>query len=289
MIQQDTINLFHDSTKVLSTDSVVKPDTQQILNIISKISHRPLSQLDTISTQDSTAMVDSLRSSVHLPCGFIGVSMPSLPQTESWVFITLLILFLLFVISISRSSDLITETLKTFFQVKERSNLFAKRTINDFRFRFFFILFSIGVIILYAYIILHQIPTSFSLEKYIYFLLIALLFFGVKSILSELIGYVFLEPANLKISKENYYNILSFLGITLFPMLIIHIYAPISFYFTTEIISLFFCLIAGLMFIIKLFQIFFHKIVASFYILLYLCTLEFLPLVAIYLVYRLII
>ena len=253
MIQQDTINLFHDSTKVLLTDSVVKPDTQQILNYITKISHSPFSQLDTISTPDSTAIVDSLKAAVHLPRGFVGIPLPSLPQTESWVFITLLILFFLFVISISRSSDLITETLKTFFQVKERSNLFTKRTINDFRFRFFFILFSIGVISLYAYIILHQFSTPFSLETYSYFLVIALLFFCVKSILFELIGYVFLESSNLKIAKENYYNILSFLGITLFPMLIIHIYAPVSFLYSTEIISLIFCLIAGLMVIIKLF------------------------------------
>jgi hypothetical protein len=289
MIQQDTINTFHDSAKVLSTDSVVRLDTQQILNHITKISHNPFSKLDTIFAPDSSQVADALITADKLPRGFVGIALPSLPQTEGWVFVTLLVLFLLFVLSISHSSGLLSETLKTFFQVKERSSIFTKRTINHFRFQFFLIIFSIGVLSLYAYILLHQAFTPFSLEIYSYFLAILLISIGIKSIVFDLIGYVFFDSMSLKIAKENYFNILSFLGITLFPLLIIHIYAPPTFYHLTEIISLIICLIACFLVVIKLFQIFFQKIVASFYIFLYLCTLEFLPLIAIYLVYQLIV
>jgi len=97
MIQPDTIQFLTDSTKILP-DSLVK--------------------VDSLAAADSLRLVDSLKSIVQIPRGFIGIPHPSLPQTEDWVFIILLVLFFLLVYSISRSSDLISDAFKTFFQVK---------------------------------------------------------------------------------------------------------------------------------------------------------------------------
>lgn len=280
MIQQDTIlqlqdttqQLIHNSVKVLSPDSLAKLDS--------------LVRLDSLAVVDSLKRVDSL-AVVHAPRGFIGISHPSLPQTESWVFVTLLILFFLLIFSISRSRGLIPDTVKTFFQVKDRSSIFRRATISDLRFRLFLILFSIGVLSLYSYLTFYQPQTEFSFKKYTYFLLTTIAFFGFKSLTFDLLGYVFLDASSLKMGKDSYFNILSFLGIILFPFLILHIYIPFNYINIIEVISLIIAVGFFILVIIKLFQIFFHKLVASFYILLYLCTLEILPLIALFQVYQL--
>ncbi len=269
MIQQDTIQALNDSTKTT-------PDS--------------LARIDSLARVDSLKdIADSIKAIVHLPRGFIGIPHPSLPQTESWVFIMLVGLFFLLVYSISRSGGFFTETFKAFFQVKERSSIFSKATVNDIRLRILLIVFSIGVLSLYIYLIIFKSTNSFSLLTYSYFLMITALFFGFKSLLIDLLGYVFLVPTSLKMAKEGYFNIVSMLGMILFPVLIFQIYIPGNLYEIPSTISLIACIGACILVIIKLFQIFFHKIAATFYIMLYLCTLEILPLILLYRVYKLIV
>ncbi len=264
----DTIQLIADSSKILSTDTIAGADS--------------------LAKADSIHLADSLSHVVPVVRGFSGIPHPSLPQTENWVFIALAALFIILVFSISRSSGLLSDTIKTFFQVKERSSIFSKATVNDFRFRLFVIIFSIGVISLFSYLLLHKTDTPFSLKDFGLFLAVTLIFFGIKSVIFDIMGYVFLDPTTLKIGKESYFNILAFLGIILFPLLIIEIYLPYDMLNIITITFIILSIIAYIIVTIKLFQIFFHKIVASFYIMLYLCTLEFLPLIALYKVYELI-
>ena len=275
MIQQDSIQVLKDTAKAIP-DSIAK--------INSFIRVDSLDRVDSLK-----AISDSLKAIAHLPTGHLGIPLPSFPQTESWVFIILLILFFLLVYSVYSSSGMIGETLKTFFQVKERSSIFSKATVNNIRIRLLLILFSIGVLSLYVYLIIFKSTNPFSIKVYCYFLVLTGLFFGIKSLLFDLIGYVFLTPSTIKMAKESYFNILSILGTALFPLLILQIYIPNNLNRIPEISSLIICIIACIVVIIKLFQIFFHKTVASFYILLYLCTLEILPLLLIYRVYKLII
>ena len=274
MIQQDTIQVLNDSAKAI-------PDSIAKINSFIRI--------DSLDRVDSLkAITDSLKAIVHLPSGHLGIPLPSLPQNENWVFIILLILFFLLVYSVFSSAGMIGETLKTFFQVKERSSIFSKATVNNIRIRLLFIIFSIGVLSLYVYLIIFKSTNPFSIKVYCYFLILTGFFFGLKSLLLDLIGYVFLTPSTIKMAKESYFNILSILGTALFPLLIFLIYIPYNLYRISELFSLFICFSACILVIIKLFQIFFHKIVASFYILLYLCTLEILPLIILYRVYKLI-
>jgi hypothetical protein len=269
MIQQDTIQALNDSTTAI-------PDS--------------LAKLDSIARFDSLkAIADSLKALARIPKGFLGIPHPSLPQTEWWVFLILLILFFLLVFSISRSGGLIAETAKTFFQVKERSSIFSKATVNDFRLRILLTIFSAGVLSLYAYLVIFNPVNPFSIKTYSYFLMITGLYLGIKSLFIDLLGYVFLTPPSLKMAKDSYFNIISFLGVILYPLLVLQIYVPDKLYNSIGIIGLIACLSGCILVIIKLFQIFYHKIVASFYILLYLCTLEILPLVILYRVYKLIV
>ena len=268
MIQPDSLKVLKDSTKLLPSDSIQK--------------------LDTLLSADSTKLVDTIKAIIQAPSGHIGIPHPSLPQTDGWIFGTLLILFFLLVFSISKSSGIISETIKTFFLAKDHSNLFGNSTVSKFRFRFFLIEFSIGVISLNAYLYFQSSISEFSIFKYGYFLLATTVFFGIKSLLFDVLGYVFFDRKKILVAKESYFNIIFLLGIILYPILIFQIYVPYNFSSIIEGITLLVFVIAYIFVIIKLFQIFFSKIVASFYILLYLCTLEFLPLLALYWVYELI-
>jgi hypothetical protein len=267
MVQPENIKVAVDSTRTLS-DS--------------------LGKIDSIAIADSLRMVDSLKTVIKIPSGFIGIPHPSLPQTESWVFAILVLLFFLLVYSVRQSIGLISDNIKTFFQVKERSSIFSKVTVNDTRFRFFLVLFSIGVLSFYACVVHHNPGSPLLITEYGLFLLATCVFFGIKYLVFDLTGYIFLNQGSLKMAKEAYFNIVSFLGVVLFPLLFLHIYTSDNFTGTTDTITLIICIIACILVIIKLFQIFFQKVLASFYILLYLCTLEFLPLIILFKVYKLI-
>ena len=265
---------------------MVSPENVQLVVDSSKVITDSLAKVDSVAFADSLRMLDSVKTALKMPVGFIGIPHPSLPQTESWVFAILIILFFLLVYSVRQSIGLISDTIKTFFQVKERSSIFSKATVNDASFRFFLVVFSIGVLSFYACIIHHNSELTLSIKEYGKFLLATSIFFGVKYLIFDLIGYVFLNQGSLKMAKGAYFNIVSFLGVVLFPLLFLHIYASNKFTGIADISSLIICFTACILVIIKLFQIFFQKVLASFYILLYLCTLEFLPLIILFKVYK---
>lgn len=268
------------SDSALFADSLLKADSLQRADSIMRV--------DSIMRADSIALADSLRLA-KLTRGFEGIPHPSFPESESWVFGTILFLFLMMVVSFLRSSGWFYESVRTFFQVKDRSSIFSKATINDFQSRFILILFSVGVLSLYGYILLIPSGKPFEITQYALVFGVILLFYIFKFISIEVLGYVFLEKQSLKIARESYFNLLIYLGILLFPLLIFQIYFPLWLNDYTVYISLIMCILLVVLLIFKLFQIFFQKAVTSFYLLLYLCTLEILPVFLIYSIIRTII
>ena len=274
----DSIHILSDSA--LFADSLLRADSLQRADSIMRV--------DSIMRADSIALADSLRLA-KLTRGFEGIPHPSFPESESWVFGTILFLFLMMVVSFLRSSGWFYESVRTFFQVKDRSSIFSKTTINDFQSRFILILFSVGVLSLYGYILLIPSGKPFEITQYALVLGVTLLFYIFKFLSIEVLGYVFLEKQSLKIARESYFNLLIYLGIVLFPLLIFQIYFPLWLNDYTVYISLVVCVLLFVFLIFKLFQIFFQKAVTSFYLLLYLCTLEILPVFLIYSIIRTII
>ena len=274
----DSIHILSDSA--LFADSLLRADSLQRADSIMRV--------DSIMRADSIALADSLRLA-KLTRGFEGIPHPSFPESESWVFGTILFLFLMMVVSFLRSSGWFYESVRIFFQVKDRSSIFSKTTINDFQSRFILILFSVGVLSLYGYILLIPSGKPFEITQYALVLGVTLLFYIFKFLSIEVLGYVFLEKQSLKIARESYFNLLIYLGIVLFPLLIFQIYFPLWLNDYTVYISLVVCVLLFVFLIFKLFQIFFQKAVTSFYLLLYLCTLEILPVFLIYSIIRMII
>lgn len=274
----------------MQTDSLIQSirDSLQVLKVDSLARIDSIVRADSLARIDSVRMCDSVKLAAHRNSGFPGLPHPLTIHNETWVVVALLLLFILIVVAVSRSGSLIPETIRNFFQVKERSSIFSKATVNDAQINFLIRTFAIGVVSLYSFSLLHGDASSFTLLKFLYASSATYLFFWIKNLLFDLMGYVFLDLASTKIAKESYFNVLSLIGVCLFPILLIETYAPIEVDYYLDIVALIICVIGYLLVVFRLFQIFLHKILASFYILLYLCTLEFLPFAGMYFVYNLI-
>lgn len=215
-----------------------------------------------------------------------GEPLPALPHTESWIFSVVFMLFLFLIFSVNRSYSWIVDALKNILKVRTRSSIFSKTTVDEYQSRFLLTIFSVGVISLYIY--LQFFPAvGLSLKTYLLLCLAGLLFIFVKELIARLISYTFLEHELFRAASENYYNILSFLGFLLYPLLILKLYFHDGLNVKLfDVLSVFFSLSALIFIAIKYFQIFYRKILDFFHIMLYLCTLEILPLFGLFQVYK---
>ncbi|MDD3078776.1 MAG: DUF4271 domain-containing protein [Paludibacter sp.] len=262
-------------------------DSLNINDTISAVADTVAIMQDTTIVKDTIVPLDTIP--IKIVQGLEGFVHPSLPGTEPWVFGILLFLLLAFSVVMLRASDWLVESVTHFFQIKERSSIFSKNTSNNATIQFILILFSIIVLSLWAFKINFTESSGFHINTFLKYLLVTGSFVGLKIGSFSILGYVFMDNATLKHARDSYINMLIFLSILLFFTFSISIYSQSQFSQIVNVVSLFFCGLAAILMIIKLFQIFFHKIIASFYILLYLCTLEILPLIFLFKAFRLLI
>jgi len=269
MIQQDTTRLISDSLSAMQADSLAK--------------------MDSLARVDSLYKLDSLRLALAKPTGFSGMAHPSLPVSENWVFIALVSLFVLLIISIVSNPVWIRESVRTFFQVNERSSYYLKNNSSQFQTRISLLIFNAGVFSMYSLLLYFKPESGFHISEFLIFYAVTMVFLIFKEGIGRTLAFVFLDKTSFRLMHESYFNILSYLGITLFPVMTLQIYFPDNLKVYAATAGLILCILAAILIIIKLFQIFFHKSISFFYIMLYLCTLEILPLIILFEVYRLLI
>lgn len=233
---------------------------------------------------------DMVFATVHCVEDFTAVPFISLPQTENWVFGVLVGLFFLLILSIKLYPSLLYEEIRTVFRAKERSSIFSNPEGRDTRTRILYLAFVICVFSLYAYFFMFKYSTKdFTFLRYLYFVLVTGGFFLLKYFVIRLLCYVFFDKKVLLLTINSYFNLLIFFGIFLFPLLIFNIYAISPIADVVEIIGVTIAVVIALLVVLKLIQIFFSKLLDFFYILLYLCTLEILPILALFQVYKIIV
>ncbi|MBV5342486.1 DUF4271 domain-containing protein, partial [bacterium] len=184
------------------------------------------------------------------------------------------------VVSFIRSISSPVEILTSFFNSKERNSIFNKTSIDNFEQRVYFFIFSNTSISLFSYLIFYEQGQVFNFLTYLYFFVATLMFFLAKYLVSKFIAFVFLDKNTMKMVTDSYLNVVSFIALLFYPLMLLHLYSSnFSMNFTTNV-ALIIIVLGLILFAIKLVQIFLHKIVASLYLLLYLCTLEILPVIA---------
>jgi len=227
--------------------------------------------------------LDGLRSS---PVSFQGDLFPQLPHMQNWIFGVILFLFILFVFSVNRSYGWIMDSVQNIAKVKIRKSMFSQTTTEGYQSRFFLIIFAVGVLSLYVYLGFYQ-ETQLSFSIYSLLFLCSLIFLIVKNFLMHIVAYTFSKEASFKSGADFYTNTLFFLSLLIAPLLILKIYfyhGNFSDLFDT--LALIFVVLSAIFLVIKLFQLFYKKILDSIHILLYLCTLEILPYVGLFQVYK---
>ncbi len=218
-----------------------------------------------------------------------GIELPGSFQNEDWVAGVLFALFLISVIAFSSSRQFIVAGIVGLFKRQSDNLLTRKLTYTDFFSRLLLLINTIGVFSLFIYSGLSQ-NVNASLELYAELTAITAAFIVLKYLSIHLIGFIFLTREQTRMVIVNYFRVFMLSGLLLYPVLVLKIYFLNG--LAADLFNLLALTTVALLFIfisVKIFQIFYLKILDFFYILLYLCTLEILPYSGLFQVYELLI
>ncbi len=212
---------------------------------------------------------------ISLPIKKIGISISNQP----WIFLTLLFLFVLFSVIIKTQGQYFFSNLKRIFENKNNiSDFSTSDKKHRIHISLLFKFFSLSVFSLYAYVLFFDNIQKLSINVFLTLYTITIIFYTLKVIIFKTLGYIFSAPTVATYFTKTYFQLLRILNFILYPILVLYIYVPIFTQTNFIIVSILsFCLFF-ITLTIKLYQLFFVKRIALFYIFLYLCAVEIMPL-----------
>ena len=294
MSEFQTINQVPDSLDDhlnLMIDTLVKMPEYRVETSQKTISVQRV-KADTDSLQISEYHWDTLRITIPQPpvqTGFEGLPIKNSMHTSPLIFVGFLLLMFLPILVFYKSKTFIKDSFSMIFKGEHHQSTF--RSFHRFD-SVTLILMSVFFIIslsLYIYNYSFFGKIGFSYLKLGWILGITFAFVLIKLLINSFLSYIFFNKSTVRIITANYLNILSISGLFIFPILIFRIYSVPQLYFYLDILIAVILIISVLFIILKLFKLFFLKLIDLFYILLYLCTLEILPLFILFRVYQLIV
>ena len=199
----------------------------------------------------------------------------SSPASEAWVAWVMLLLIMILLLIEKSQRRLLLNSVKSIFTVKERESMFSELSSGILT-EVFVHVYRILVIAMTIYLISY-IGGTFSLLVFAELAMCVALVAVFKYVVARLLAYVYFDQRRLQVAVRQYSELLS-----IFTVLAI---IPLMFSVTVFALNTTWVIIwAGALYLlflicitIKLFRLFFNKKFACFYILLYLCTLELLP------------
>lgn len=238
-----------------------------------------------------TPYTQSVRLQTHTavlpPAGSEGL--PGIPRTQALgtsdgITLMLILLFVLVAFSLRSGIRLVPQMLAHLFRPRKNDGPFTGLTLSESRLRFFMQMLTwILEGILLAFLIQGVRPAAPTPDfTYIaasigcaagYYLLQAAVY--------RLLGSIFSNPADTTRWLSGYASIHSLLGIFLFPLVFIIIYIPVLSK-SALITAVLFYLLSRIIFIYKSIKIFLRDIYGLLYFILYLCSLEIIPLILLF-------
>ena len=261
-----------DSIPQLSDSARLALDSIQMRDSIIRDS---LARIDSIHRADSIAYVDSVYR--HDMSGFQGTISQQVPASQWWVFVLMLLLFGLLVFSVIRTMVSPADVLKGLFDSKKRAVSFNKNSIDSFEQKVYFFIFSSVTVSLTAYVLNYNVTNEFGFREFFFYFMVFNIFAVIKYFISKVLEYVFFGKAVLKKIWEDYLNIFTLLSFLLYLYILLLLFSPFSFDGISTYVVSALVVLAELVFVVVLIRNFLHKIVVSLYLMLYLCTLEILP------------
>jgi hypothetical protein len=225
----------------------------------------------------------------ELQGGRIGVAGDPVPyrvQNDNVITSLLLACFLISVIAFANTRKFFIRQIKNFFYAPREERIEFSETSNELRFQLFLVgITSLLIALLFYFYTLDNIGKTFVLQSQYtlitIFLLITLSFFVLKAGLYTMVNLVFFDSKRNQQWMKAWLFIVSMEGVLFFPAVLLGVYyemdiQKVTFYVIIALI------IIKIVTIYKCFIIFSRRNVVHLQIFLYFCTLEIVPLLALW-------
>lgn len=234
-----------------------------------------LQELDSITGRETTTT--SLQVS-----GKAGDPVPYRFRTDNFVTIVLMVSFFLVVWVISRSRRFLAHSVKDFFHVRVRENLFAERTDNELRGQIFLVFQTCFVLGILFFDCTQELQTEVFNQVSPYKILgvstaICSLYYLLKVGISTFVNNIFFPRDKCERWAESYMLTVLALGLSLFPVALLVVYFDLSFHHMV-VLSCSLIMANKLLLLYKTYSIFFRYTLGWVHLILYFCTLEATPL-----------
>ena len=280
----NTDSLVNDSFQATTQDTIVQTvpvvPARRTNVVIADIFPADTLLVDTLAVD--TLCVDTLAvdtATVETKTGFEGIPLPQTSSYESWLGVVLI----LFVFLLARSKKIIQDSVKTLFSLRERTNLFAEPTARDIQNWIYMLLVAgIGFSFFVYELTFGAYIDVFSIGDFLLTALGIIVFFLFKYFSFLFFGNIFFDKTTTRNWLKSYFTLFFLCGIALFPIAVLLIYNIDILVKIPIIIGIVLIGITLILMLYKLIQIFFHKGYSIFYLLLYLCALEIMPILVLW-------
>ena len=219
--------------------------------------------------------------------GFEGVLRPYRLLHDDWVTLSVLLCFVLLVVIQKRIRSYIVSQAKEFFLPSK--NITRKENPNNNSERFIPLLLMLVISIMgglgiYMYTQSQQHLFLGLMSPYLLIGIytgIWILYFILKTILSGFVNWIFFDKKKIKVWKKSGFFLFSVESLLIFPVIIITIYLNLPPHIPLWI-TLIIGLLVKILHLYKTFLIFFPKIYGTLHLIVYFCTLEIMPLLAVF-------
>ena len=206
-------------------------------------------------------------------------------HSQSWLTLLLLFQFFVYAYVFIRFRKFWAENIKGLLHLKERLSFFADSSLKDSQQTIYLCAFTfINLsVFLYLFIAKYHHCSPADATVILLFFVIVCVFLALKYFVSKFVGYVFFARQNeVKLYESNLFTVVSLLGILLYINNLFLLYSSfdnlIAFYILGVALLFVFILLKSFL----LLKYFYAQYYSFFYFILYLCTLEILPIALLY-------
>ncbi|MBR1808707.1 MAG: DUF4271 domain-containing protein [Paludibacteraceae bacterium] len=204
------------------------------------------------------------------------ISRISTSYSEPWVAWVMLGLLVLLLVADFFQRGLIIGSFRSITATKERESLFSEVTKTTAG-SIFIYMYEVGIVALAVYAMLFT-DGSFSLWEWLIVVALVCLLSALHYLFVWLVCYVFLGKQAMQPIMLHYGNLCIVVSTLLYPLMLLVLFAPFVSHTVALVLVSVLAVFALIIWLIKAFRLFFTNFLAGFYIFLYLCTLEIVPL-----------
>ncbi len=243
--------------------------------------------IDTLLAEKRTLHpVDSLTLATDKPSGLSGTLLNQCPNTSDGFTLIFILSLILTTCAYSLGTRFYTHFFKTLFSGKERISFLFESTLTGFEFKTCLTLQTILLEGLIFYNLIREQIFGENINKnYIMtlsaFVVIIAAYHLIRGISFAIMGNIFSTNSTTRSFISEYFTLLSLWGTWLLPVALFMVFAHLNIYITATFLIIP-ALLIRILTIHKGVKIFFNNLRGPFYIFLYLCALEIMPLIVLF-------